>query len=117
MGLCCAKLFLKINDSLTIQEQGGAVSRIDEVKILDQSIRPEEAERSFTTQEPGFTCRCRWQLVGSVEHWGHIHQRTNEYDAVFEITLVDDSWKITSMNMIGEPKQGIVRSKLRKLNG
>ena len=122
-GPLLRELFLKINDSLKIKEQGGAVSRIDEVKILENKIRPYDSDNNtipgaaqvYTVDSPGFPLRCRWQLVGSVEHWGHIHERTNEYDAVFEVTLVDDNWKITSMNMVGEPKQGIVRPKLRKL--
>ncbi len=36
---------------------------------------------------PGFGYRCKWNLIGTIEHWGHIHERENQYDAEFEIQL------------------------------
>ncbi|MFO0217921.1 MAG: hypothetical protein ACK54I_00795, partial [Planctomycetota bacterium] len=62
---------------------------------------------------PGFQYRCKWNLVGSVEHWGHLHQRTNIYDADFTVSLVNGAWKITAMRSLDE-QQGPVKTSLRK---
>ena len=57
--------------------------------------------------------RCKWNLVGNVEHWGHIHERTNTYDANFDVQAIDNEWKITEMRMNDAP-QGFTRQKVRK---
>ena len=101
------KLYLQINDSLRISEQGGAVSRIENVEILSG----QQENEPFV--ENGFPYRCRWNIVGTIEHWGHIHERTNQYDAQFEIQIVDGSWKIVEMEVLDQP-QGIVKTRLRK---
>ena len=67
-------LFLKIQSGLRIQEQGGAVANVKEVKII--SVRPDGSGPSLL---------CTWNVTGTVEHWGHIHTRENQYSA--RITL------------------------------
>ena len=99
--------YLKIRKSLEMQEQGGAVSRIDEVQVVEG-----EKIAAPNLKGPDFGYRCRWNLIGTVEHWGHIHQRTNRYDAVFDVELVDDSWKITDMQITNE-EPGQVKTSLR----
>jgi hypothetical protein len=46
-----------------------------------------------------FQRRIRWNLSGLIEHWGHSHQRTNQYQAI--ATIVDDAgqWKIVDLNI------------------
>jgi hypothetical protein len=103
-------LYLQINKSLKVQEQGGAIARIDEVNLLEGTPGP---TITLPLTEPGFFFRCKWNLVGTIEHWGHIHQRTNQYDAEFLVQLKDDAWKITSMQVLDE-EQGQVKTSLRK---
>ena len=103
-------LYLKIQDSLRVREQGGAVSRIDEVQLETGNM----LESQTGAEIPAFDYRCKWNLVGSIEHWGHIHQRINQYDAQFHVELRDGSWKITSMQTLDEPKPGQVKTSLRK---
>ena len=92
--------------------QGGAISHIDEVQYVGgQKTVPNDRS---PIPYPGFAFRCRWNLVGSVEHWAHIHQRTNEYDAVFNVELIDGQWKITSQQIVDET-QGPVTQWRRKL--
>jgi len=91
-GDLLADLYLKIRQGLIMQEQGGAVARVREVKVL----RTEPAE---TKSKSGFAARVTWQVEGTVEHWGHIHTRVNEYSADLEIEPVGPFWKITSMNV------------------
>jgi len=106
-GDLLADLYLKIKHGLIMQEQGGAVARVQEVNV----VRSEPME---SKSKNGFTERVTWQIEGTVEHWGHIHTRVNEYSADFEIEPGDGSWKITGMNV---SRQSQVKSAvmLRKL--
>jgi hypothetical protein len=100
-------LYLQIKQGLIVQEQGGAVAHVQDVKVL----KTDPATRKGGS---GFAERVTWQVEGTVEHWGHIHTRVNEYSADFEIQPVDGSWKITALNV---SRQSLVRSAviLRKL--
>jgi len=106
-GDLLADLYLKIRRGLIMQEQGGAVARVQEVKVV--KTEPAEGE-----SRSGFAERVTWQVEGTVEHWGHIHTRVNEYSADLKIEPADASWKITAINVA---RQSQVKSAviLRKL--
>jgi len=106
-GELLADLYLKIRQSLLVQEQGGAVAHVQEVRILKTEPAPAPGKA-------GFAARVTWQVEGTVEHWGHIHTRLNEYSAELTIQPADVSWKITGLNV---NRQSQVRSSviLRKL--
>lgn len=110
-GELLRKLYLDVNESLKIKEQGGAIARIQEVNLLDGTSNQIAAETA--DDPPGFGYQCKWNLIGTIEHWGHIHKRTNEYDAKFQIKVIDDAWKITSMQVVNE-NQGRVETDTRK---
>jgi hypothetical protein len=44
-------------------------------------------------------------VAGSVGHWGHIHQRRNEMDALVTVRAVGGDWKITQMVLRGAERQ------------
>ncbi len=111
-GRLLRDFYLQMRKSLEIKEQGGAVSNINDIQILDAALSPDSAHGA-NLPSPGFAFRCKWNLVGTIEHWGHIHQRTNTYDAVFNVENVEGTWKFTSYEPIDET-QGVVRISLRK---
>jgi hypothetical protein len=100
-------LYLKIKQGLVVQEQGGAVARVQEVKVT-------KSEAAAGKAEGGFVERVTWQVAGTVEHWGHVHTRVNEYTADLGITAQGGAWKIVSMKVV---RQSQVRNavSLRKL--
>ena len=108
-GELLRKLYLEINDTLRVAEQGGAVSKIDEVRILEGSLLPESPNDAA-----GFNYRSRWELLGTVEHWGHIHERNNTYDAIFRVELIDNDWKIREMQ-IEDFNHDVVKTRVRRL--
>lgn len=110
-GKLLRDLYLQLNDSLRIKEQGGAVANITAVNLLNGDLK--NNEKYFSTVEPGFVYRCQWDLVGTIEHWGHIHERTNHYDATFDVQSIENEWKITSMKL-EEPPHGVVKTRVRK---
>jgi hypothetical protein len=106
-GDLLADLYLKIKQGLIMQEQGGAVARVQEVRVV--KTEPVEGKTKH-----GFAERVTWQVEGTVEHWGHIHTRINEYSASLAIEPIEGSWKITAMNVArqSQVKSAVVLRKL-----
>ncbi len=110
-------LYLKMRKSLEVKEQGGAIATIEEVDITSAALHDRPAKGTPGAQPiapPGFAIRANWKIRGTVEHWGHIHQRTNIYDAIFNVQNVDNQWKITDYETLDE-KQGPVSYGPRKI--
>ena len=97
---------------MEVQEQGGAVSSIDRIEILEGDLVP-VVDGDSDLQAPDFAYRSVWELEGTVEHWGHIHQRTNRYEALFNVRNIDGLWKFTDFQSINQDQGQVVRS-LRK---
>jgi len=95
-------IFLQIRRGLEMQEQGGAVSRIRHVEMV--TGQHQSADGRGSAQDRGFAYRCRWNVSGTVEHWGHIHERTNQYEALFHVAPVDNAWKVTNMELLDEQR-------------
>ncbi|MCW5980004.1 MAG: hypothetical protein KIT09_18120 [Bryobacteraceae bacterium] len=87
--------YLQTRRSLELRNQGGARVRVKQVEIQRAAAEPEGK---------GFRARCLWTVAGSVGHWGHIHQRRNQYEAIFRVAPVDGSWKITGMELLTEER-------------
>lgn len=104
-GDLLAETYLKIRAGLLMAEQGGAVSRVDEVN--PQEVRIEGIKSGE------FTARIKWQVTGTVEHWGHIHTRVNGYEAAFNIRRDGDAWKIHGMDVGAQERIGY-QLKVRK---
>jgi hypothetical protein len=103
------ELYLQLRQSLEMKEQSGAVARIQSI-TYDNG---EEFPRTATTIPwPGFEYHSTWTVAGTVEHWGHIHERQNRFDAVFTIEPRDGNWKITRMD-IADQKQIAAKTRLR----
>jgi hypothetical protein len=94
------ELYLQIRRGLEMREQGGALSRVEAVEILEGRKLPTAAEHAADRRSFGY--ECRWDVRGTVEHWGHIHARTNQYVARFTVEPRDDVWKITAVRLLSE---------------
>jgi hypothetical protein len=97
-------VYLQIRRGLEMQEQGGAMSRVREVTILAGENGPLPIRPGENHDERGFAYRCRWNVAGAVEHWGHVHERTNQYEADFAVEPVDGVWKITQMQIVEQER-------------
>ena len=54
--------------------------------------------------EVGFITTLTWNVSGSVGHWGHIHTRTNQYEARFTVKSMDGAWKFTGLELLQEQR-------------
>ncbi|MHC4224071.1 MAG: hypothetical protein ACYSUN_08785 [Planctomycetota bacterium] len=94
-GDLLTRIYLETRRALELQNQGGARAKVKKVEILKTETAPLE-------EGVGFRSRCTWNVAGSVGHWGHIHQRRNQYEAEFQVRPVDGVWKITGLELLGE---------------
>ena len=90
-------LYLQIRRSLLMAEQGGSKSRVLSVKPVSSRLVGKAMSSSFDVQH-------RWRVVGSVEHWGHIHTRENEFEATLSIRRVDGAWKLETVKFTSQKR-------------
>ena len=83
------ELYTEVYKSLVMQDQGGAVSSV-------RAVRPVALRMVQSEASAGFQVDARWQVDGSVFHWGHTHMRTNEYRSLYTVVAVDDGWRIAA---------------------
>ena len=96
-GNLLTDIYLETRRSLELANQGGARARVKEIDILNGDYSPLTGRR-------GFVGTLRWNVMGSVGHWGHIHQRTNQYEARLTVEVVDEQWKITGLELLEEKR-------------
>lgn len=96
-GRLLEKTYNDVYQGLMQKVLGGAVSRIQAVRILKCRLHELSAEPDAGMQ---FRVWCRWRVHGSVRHWGHTHARTNEYEAIYTVAACDGMWKITKTDVL-----------------
>ena len=87
--------YIETRRGLELASQGGARAKVQQIEMLEV-----DAERENT----GFRATCTWNVAASVGHWGHIHQRRNQYVAEVTVEPVDGVWKITVLELIQEER-------------
>lgn len=87
--------YLETRRSLELASQGGARAKVKDIEMLEVDAKPEGR---------GFRATCTWNVAASVGHWGHIHQRRNQYIAELSVEPVDGVWKITRLELIQEER-------------
>ena len=89
-------IYLQSRKRLVMEEQGGARAKVQDVQLLDAvQVGPPGRRQRLTFQ-------CAWRITGTVNHWGHTHQRRNQYDAMITIQPIEQNWKIVALDVIEE---------------
>ena len=97
-GPLLEELFLKVQNGQSMQEQGGAVAREKKVTVTKITPVPEASTQSVAVD-------CTWRVAGTVEHWGHIHTRENEYSARIHVaTALPARGRITHFEVTDEKR-------------
>ncbi len=95
------ELFLKIQSGLRMQEQGGAVAHVKRVRIT-------HIEMAAPGPGARLPVDCTWRVMGTVEHWGHIHTRENEYTARIHLsTTPEDRGRIVAFEVTGRKTRAL----------
>lgn len=102
-------VYNEVYQSLIMRDQGGAVARVQSVEMID--VAALSSGTMPHADGPAFRVRCRWRVHGAVAHWGHIHARTNEYEATYTVSQQDGRWKITGVEILEQhrvvPEEGV----------
>ena len=91
-------LYLQNRKSFRVKQAGGAVARVKKIDVSDVKVQ----NNSRNTR--AFDLRSRWTAVGTVGHWGHLHTRQNQYEAIVTIEPVEGAWKIIGLELIEEQR-------------
>ncbi len=81
------KLFLDLEKSLRMAEQGGSVMEVHSTRVTGVKHRKEGDVLILDLT---------WDLVGSVEHWGHLHTRRDTFTGAVHLTSERGQWAIQS---------------------
>ena len=95
-GDLLTRIYLETQNSLELANQGGARAKVKSIDMQSLDILPGSGE--------GFRAVATWNVNGSVGHWGHVHQRVNQYEAELQIAATDGRWKLTGMKVLGEQR-------------
>ena len=95
-GDLLARIYLETQRGLELANQGGARAKVKSIELLETDARAGEGG--------AFLARATWNVHGSVGHWGHVHQRSNGYQAELEIAPVDGVWKLTGLEILDEQR-------------
>ena len=96
-GELLTEIYLETRRSLELENQGGARVKVQQVEMIESRTEP-------LGDGPGFRSHCTWDVSGSVGHWGHLHQRTNRYEAQVTVRPTDGVWKITELDLLQEER-------------
>jgi hypothetical protein len=94
-GDLLTETYLETRRGLELASQGGARAKVQQIEMLEVNAQREGR---------GFRANSTWNVAASVGHWGHIHQRRNQYVAELTVEPVDGVWKITSLELIEEKR-------------
>jgi hypothetical protein len=83
-GDLLADVYLETRQGLELANQGGAQVKVKNIEMLSTELTGD--------------------VMGSVGHWGHIHQRTNGYHAQLRVSEVDGAWKLTGLEILAEER-------------
>jgi hypothetical protein len=91
-------IYLQNRRSMAVQQAGGAQAKIKEVAV--------EAARAERVDGDGlaYALHGAWTALGTVGHWGHLHQRKNRYEAVVTVAAQDGAWKIVDLDLRDEQR-------------
>ncbi len=91
-------IYLQHRKSMAVQQAGGAQAKIKEVAVEQAS-----AER-VAGDALNYALHGQWTALGTVGHWGHLHQRKNRYEAVITVAAEDGHWKIVGLDLRDEQR-------------
>ncbi|MEE9393285.1 MAG: hypothetical protein V3W41_12345, partial [Planctomycetota bacterium] len=94
------EIYNQVYRGLVLQDQGGAVSRIQSVDMIE--LKDEAQSEAQAKGRIAFAVVAKWRVKGRVFHWGHTHWRTNEYQARYVVAQKGEAWKIIESKVLGQ---------------
>lgn len=98
-GPLLEKVYLEMRASLELENTGGPRVRVYEIALRECRGVP-----GGELASGGFRTRAEWVTIGEVTHWGHTHERTNRYEAEITLVALDETWKISGLELLNEER-------------
>ncbi|MDF1838583.1 MAG: hypothetical protein P1V35_12005 [Planctomycetota bacterium] len=93
------RLYREIHTSLIMEEEEGALCRVETVEIGTLEVS------DLTSAEPlRFDALCTWRVLGVVHHWGHSHERLLKWRARFHVEAMQDGWRLTGAEILSKER-------------
>lgn len=91
-------LYERVYRGLVLEEQGGAVARVERVENLGTVVEWTAAREA----DGRVACSvvATWRVTGTVTHWGHSHTRVNEYRGRYSIVGLEAGWRIVESRIL-----------------
>ena len=96
VGDLLEEIYLETRRGLELANQGGARARVKAIELTDIA--------ASSGENGAVIARTTWNVFGSVGHWGHIHSRSNRYEAELEISPSEGVWKLSRMEILDEQR-------------
>ena len=97
-GALLSEVYIQTKQSMVLENQGGIQVKLKSIDILGvQEVDSREADV--------LAFRCQWVVSGDVGHWGHIHRRVNQYEAIVHVKPIDGLWKMVDLEILEETRK------------
>ncbi len=94
------RVYKEVQAGLVSADQNGAIAKVKSVEILKS-----ELTESTNVEGHPFQVRGQWRVDGMVYHWGHVHDTSNIFEAVYTLAPCDGFWKIVKTELLSsEPE-------------
>ena len=103
------RVYREVYGRLGMEEEGGAVSQVEEVDVLEAGVvsngelelgtSDDEVDGVGFDEGERYTVRAKWRVTGRVLHWGHVHRRTNEYVGLAAVAPSGGAWRIVGREL------------------
>lgn len=100
------RIYLQTVNALTLDALDSTRARVTDLDVRVDSVRMASGRR-------GFVADAQWTALGTVGHWGHLHQRINRYIAKVTVAAVPvgngktgeaSAWKIVGLEVEQETR-------------
>lgn len=93
-GKQIASIYLEQRKRLDAVSRGGPRVKIHEVSMseIEELVKSGDA----------FKIKGKWDVSGTVSHFGHTHDRRNRYGAILTLLSINKQWKIIDIDVIEE---------------
>ncbi len=99
-GRLLDSVYKEVQSGLVSAEQNGAIAKIKSVEVLESEL----VSKAKTTGD-SFEVRGNWRVEGMVYHWGHVHDTSNIFEAIYTVAPRDGFWKIIKTELLSaEPE-------------
>jgi len=95
-GVLLSDIYIQTKKSMILENQGGIQVKLKGIELSEAiEIDSEGDELAY---------QCAWTVEGDVGHWGHVHRRINQYQAIIRIKPVGGVWKMVDLEVLEESR-------------